>query len=227
MKNVIYLVLTAIAVLNLTSCDDKNKDGEKLLGSWKYEKPYFEFEYAQDSIVIEMYQGKKMAMAVEDVKGMFLGMASEKMGDYFKGIDFISEDQLVVNMAMASGDSNSLHATYKLSGELIEVKLNAEDMKELMGEKADMIPPFSFKYLQTGNQLTVYFDEVYIQTMYATMQDQIISMIIKAMGIDFSTFPPAQAEQMQSAITQSIKTQIAGILDNIDKLRVGFVLQTK
>lgn len=221
MKNVIYLVLTAIAVLNLTSCDDKNKDGEKLLGSWKYEKPYFEFEYAQDSIVIEMYQGKKMAMAVEDVKGMFLGMASEKMGDYFKGIDFISEDQLVVNMAMASGDSNSLHATYKLSGELIEVKLNAEDMKELMGDKGAMIPTISFKYLQTGNQLTVYFDEVYIQTMYATMQDQIVPMIIKAMGVDFSNQP----EQAQTAMIQGIKMQITGILDNIDKLRVGFVLE--
>lgn len=223
MKNVIYLVLTAIAVLNLTSCDDKNKDGEKLLGSWKYEKPYFEFEYAQDSIVIEMYQGKKMAMAVEDVKGMFLGMASEKMGDYFKGIDFISEDQLVVNMAMVSGDSSSLHATYKLSGELIEVKLNAEDMKELMGDKGAMIPTISFKYLQTGNQLTVYFDEVYIQTMYATMQDMIVPMIIKAMGVDFSKLP----EQAQAAMIQGIKMQITGILDNIDKLRVGFVLQTK
>lgn len=221
MKNVIYLVLTAIAVLNLTSCDDKNKDGEKLLGSWKYEKPYFEFEYAQDSIVIEMYQGKKMAMAVEDVKGMFLGMASEKMGDYFKGIDFISEDQLVVNMAMASGDSNSLHATYKLSGELIEVKLNAEDMKELMGDKGAMIPTISFKYLQTGNQLTVYFDEVYIQTMYATMQDQIVPMIIKAMGVDINSLP----EQAQTAMIQGIKVQITGILDNIDKLRVGFVLE--
>lgn len=223
MKNVIYLVLTAIAVLNLTSCDDKNKDGEKLLGSWKYEKPYFEFEYAQDSIVIEMYQGKKMAMAVEDVKGMFLGMASEKMGDYFKGIDFISEDQLVVNMAMASGDSNSLHATYKLSGELIEVKLNAEDMKELMGDKGAMIPTISFKYLQTGNQLTVYFDEVYIQTMYATMQDQIVPMIIKAMGVDINRLP----EQAQTAMIQGIKVQITGILDNIDKLRVGFVLEMK
>lgn len=221
MKNVIYLVLTAIAVLNLTSCEDENKDGEKLLGSWKYEKPYFEFEYAQDSIVIEMYQGKKMAMAVEDVKGMFLGMASEKMGDYFKGIDFISEDQLVVNMAMASGDSSSLHATYKLSGELIQVKLNTEDMKELMGEKADMIPPFSFKYLQTGNQLTVYFDEVYIQTMYATMQKQIVPMIIKAMGVDINRLP----EQAQTAMIQGIKMQITGILDNIDKLRVGFVLE--
>lgn len=223
MKNVIYLVLTAIAVLNLTSCDDKNKDGEKLLGSWKYEKPYFEFEYAQDSIVIEMYQGKKMAMAVEDVKGMFLGMASEKMGDYFKGIDFISEDQLVVNMTMASGDSSSLHATYKLSGELIQVKLSAEDMKELMGEKADMIPPFSFKYLQTGNQLTVYFDEVYIQTMYATMQEQIVPMIIKAMGVDINRLP----EQAQAAMIQGIKMQITGILDNIDKLKVGFVLEMK
>lgn len=221
MKNVIYLVLTAIAVLNLTSCEDENKDGEKLLGSWKYEKPYFEFEYAQDSIVIEMYQGKKMAMAVEDVKGMFLGMASEKMGDYFKGIDFISEDQLVVNMAMASGDSSSLHATYKLSGELIEVKLNAEDMKELMGDKGAMIPTISFKYLQTGNQLTVYFDEVYIQTMYATMQDQIVPMIIKAMGVDINRLP----EQAQTAMIQGIKVQITGILDNIDKLRVGFVLE--
>lgn len=223
MKNVIYLVLTAIAVMNLTSCDDKNKDGEKLLGSWKYEKPYFEFEYAQDSIVIEMYQGKKMAMAVEDVKGMFLGMASEKMGDYFKGIDFISEDQLVVNMTMASGDSSSLHATYKLSGELIQVKLSTEDMKELMGEKADMIPPFSFKYLQTGNQLTVYFDEVYIQTMYATMQEQIVPMIIKAMGVDINRLP----EQAQAAMIQGIKMQITGILDNIDKLKVGFVLEMK
>lgn len=221
MKNVIYLVLTAIAVLNLTSCEDENKDGEKLLGTWKYEKPYFEFEYAQDSIVIEMYQGKKMAMAVEDVKGMFLGMASEKMGDYFKGIDFISEDQVVVNMAMASGDSSSLHATYKLSGELIEVKLNAEDMKELMGDKGAMIPTISFKYLQTGNQLTVYFDEVYIQTMYATMQDQIVPMIIKAMGVDINRLP----EQAQTAMIQGIKVQITGILDNIDKLRVGFVLE--
>lgn len=223
MKNLIYLVLTAIAVLNLTSCEDENKDGEKLLGSWKYEKPYFEFEYAQDSIVIEMYQGKKMALAVEDVKGMFLGMASEKMGDYFKGIDFISEDQLVVNMAMASGGSGTLRAAYKLSGELIEVKLNAEDMKELMGDKGAMIPTISFKYLQTGNQLTVYFDEVYIQTMYATMQKQIVPMIIKAMGVDFSNLP----EQAQAAMIQGIKMQITGILDNIDKLRVGFVLEMK
>lgn len=221
MKNVIYLVLTTIAVLNLTSCDDENKDSQKLLGSWKYEKPYFEFEYAQDSIVIDM-QGKKIPMAVEDVKGMFLGMAGEKMGDYFKGIDFISEDQLVINMAMASGDAGSLHAAYKLSGELIEVKLNAEDMKELIGDKGAMIPTISFKYMQTGNQLTVYFDEVYIQTMYATMQDMIVPMIIQAVVKDFSKLP----EPAQTAMIQSFKTQITGILDNIIKLRVGFVLQS-
>lgn len=223
MKKIIYFVLSAFAVLYLTACDDNDKENLSLIGDWKYEKPYFEFEYTQDSVKIEMYQGKGMAIAVKDLKGMFLGMATEKMGAYFQGIKFETSSQLLINMSLGDGTPQSLHAGYKLSDDVIQATLNAEEMKALMGDKAAMIPAISFKYLQSGNQLTVYFDEAYIQTVYSMMQDQIVPFIISAMGVDFSKVPPAQQEVM----IKGIKGQIATVLDNIVKLRIGFVLSNQ
>lgn len=226
MKRIIYLMFIAATIFSLISCDDKKDENSFLLGKWTYEDPFFEFDYKQDSITIQMYQGKKITLAIEDIKNMFQEMATDKMGAYFKGVDFGTSSELVINMAMSEGIAGSLRANYTTSSDIIQVKLNADDMKQFMGDKAAMIPAISFKYFQKGNTITLYFDETYIQSIYSNtkLQSQIIEMIIKAMGVDFSTMDPDRVESIKAAIEKSIKDQISVILDNIIKLKVGFVL---
>ena len=56
----------------LCACSDNEDEPNSLLGTWQYEQPHFEFEYAQDSIVISMGQYRKMSIAAKDLKTMFL-----------------------------------------------------------------------------------------------------------------------------------------------------------
>lgn len=217
MKKILYLMISVCITGCLCSCNDDNDNKpEALSGTWEYEKPHFEFEYAADTISIEMYQNRKLSIAVSDFKNLFLQMAGEKMAAYFEGISFSSDQQLTINARLQSGSPLQLHAAYEQKDDILQVTLDREEMEQLVGEKAAMIPAISFKYIQKKNKLILYFDQAYIRTVYSMMQPQIVVMVIQMMGIDPSRMP----EGMENLV----KDQINGILDRIILLEVGFQL---
>ncbi len=218
MKKIIYSLCLLFSFFSLTSCDDEGQE-PILTGKWNYTKPYFEFEYAQDSVTINMVN-KKMSIGVDDLKTLFLAMAQEKMGDYFQGITFQENAQLIVHAQMKDEVSLPIHASYTQKDNLLVVVLDAEDMKNLAGEIAGMIPAISFKYVTTNNTLTLYLDQTYIHIIYASMESKIIPLIIQMMGIDF-----AQNPQLEQIIAAAVKDQIANIFENIRYLRIGFELE--
>lgn len=220
MKRTLYYLLAVFTALCVISCDDDEKELPSLTGTWDYTRPYFEFEYASDSIVIEMYQGRKMAVAAEELKETFLRMATDKMQDYFQGIEVVSATNLQVLARMRTEKSFKIGAEYTQTAEFIEVTLNRDDMQQLMGEKAEMIPTVSFRYSLQNETLTLYFDEAYVRTIYAMMENRLVPVIVDRMGIDFSRMP----EGVRQMVIDGVKKQIPLILEKIIRLNIGFVL---
>ena len=124
-------------------------------------------------------------------------------------------------MSMADGSRQFLHADYIQKNDYIGVTLDADDMKVLMGDKAVNIPSISFQYEQHGNELTMYFNKVYIGMLYAQMEDMLIPMVVKMMGVDTDHMP----ENIVNMIIASVKEQISGILNKTTRLDIGFVLK--
>lgn len=199
------------------SCDDNDDKTPDIAGAWNYGTPHFVFEYAQDSVSIIM-QGKKESKSVDDLKSIFLDMATEKMKDYFTGVEFNSGNQMKIKMQMKGGAQSSLKAAYIQTDDVIGVTLDTNDLKQITGTSMQ-IPSISFKYTVNHDQMLMYFDQVYVQTVISMMQDKIIDMIIPMM-VDVSKIPEAALNKMK----ESIKLQIPGILDNIIRLEIGFNL---
>lgn len=220
MKKQFFFFLITMLAVTLCACNDNEDEPHSLTGTWQYEQPHFEFEYAQDSIVISMGQYSKMSIAVKDFKIMFLSMAQEKMGDYFKGITFSDDNTLQVNMSLQDGSSATLGATYKVDERYIEVALNSADLGQLTGGTAPNIPRISFIYEQKGNELLMYFDKTYLKNMVAMMQDQLLAILLPRVieGFDNLTDPVKQM------IIEGFKKQIKMIFDNTLKLELGFIL---
>lgn len=220
MKRTLYYLLAIFTVLCATSCNDDEKELSSLTGDWEYTRPHFEFEYASDSIVFEMYQGRKLAVATEEIKETYLRMATVKMQDYFQGIEVISASEIHIIARMQTGESFKIGAGYNQTAEFIEVSLNRNDMQQLLGENAGMIPAVSFRYTLQNGTLTMYFDEAYVRTIYAMMEPRIVPMIVDNMGIDFSHMP----EGVRQQVIDGVKKQIPLILEQIERLEIGFVL---
>ena len=219
MKNkLIYSLAILLMAFLGVSCDDKD-DTSSIAGAWNYSTPHFIFEYAQDSVSITMAQGKKKSIAVDDLKATFLQMATEKMKDYFTGVEFNSGNQMKIKMQLKDGAQSSLKASYIQAESVIGVELDADDMKELTGTSMQ-IPPLSFKYKVNNDQLLMYFDQVYLHSLVSMMQDKIVDIIIPIMGVDVSQLPESAVNQMK----ESIKSQISVIFNNIIRLEIGFNL---
>lgn len=215
----IYSFAMLCMAFTIISCDEKDDKSPEIAGAWNYSTPHFLFEYAQDSVSITMAQGKKKSIAVDDLKATFLGMATEKMKEYFTGVEFNSGNQMRIKMQMKDGAQSSLNAAYIQSDGVIGVTLDADDLKELTGS-AMQIPSISFKYTVNNDRLLMYFDQVYVQTVVSMMQDKIVDMIIPMMGVDVTQLPESVVNQMK----EGIKTQIPVILDQIIRLEIGFNL---
>lgn len=218
MKKITYLIILTVAAFSFTACDDDNKENEST--KWNYEKPFFEFEYATDTISL----GSTMKISVDELKEKFLAMATSRMKDYFRGIDFYSADTLLIKAQMASGEPLEIHAHYTKNDRYIEVKLSPEDMAELMGEKAGIIPTISFSYFTEGKQMTIYFDEVYVQSLFENIkiQNMLLPMLARIMNPQYDKM----TQQQQQKMLVGLKGGISAILDNIQTLKIGFVLTT-
>lgn len=161
-----------------------------------------------------------MAVATEEVKEIFLRMATVKMQDYFQGIEVISANRMNITAKMQTAQPFKIGADYDQTTEFIEVSLDKKDMQQLVGEKADMIPAVSFRYTLQNETLTMYFDEAYVRTIYAMMENRIVPMIVDNMGIDFEHMP----EGVRQQVIEGVKKQIPLILEKIISLKIGFVL---
>lgn len=217
-KLIYSLVILFIAFMGV-SCNDKDDKAPDIAGAWNYRTPHFIFEYAQDSVSITMAQGKKKSIAVADFKAVFLEMATEKMQDYFTGVEFNPRNQMKIKMQLKGGTQNSLNASYIQTDDVIGVTLDTTDLKQLTGTSMQ-IPAISFKYTVNGDQMLMYFDQVYVQTVVSMMQDKIVDLIIPMMGVDITKLPESVVDQMK----KGIKAQIPLILDNIIRLEIGFNL---
>jgi len=219
MNKIAYLIFLTVATLSLVACDEDNKENSGKV--WNYSKPFFEFEYATDTISLGT-SGHEFKIPVKDLKETFLRMASVKMQDYFRGIDFYSADNLLIKAQRATGEPMEIRAGYLKNDQYIEVRLNAEDMTALMGEKAAMIPAISFKYFEKNEEMTLYFDEVYVQSIFENVQIQhmLLPFIARSLNPQFDQMPATAQQGMLAALKQ----QISGVIDDIQSLKIGFVL---
>ena len=109
MKTLISLFLISFVAFCTISCNDDDKDTPDLANRYgAYEKPHFAFEYASDTIRIGMKPYYEKKIAVTEFKAMFNAMATEKMGAYFKGIQFKENKQLIISARMKDGDVYNL-----------------------------------------------------------------------------------------------------------------------
>lgn len=218
-KITFWMILTAMTA-HLIACEEEWKESSQ--ATWQYHQPYFELEYMADSIHFGSAD-RQMNMSVADLKALFEDMAATKMQDYFKGIDFYTADTLLIKAQRASGEAMNIRASYLKDDRYMEITLNGEDMKALIGENAPTIPTISFQYLQQDGRLTVYLNEVYVQSIFENLQIQnmLLPIIGRALNPQFDRMPP----QAQQAMLAGIKQQISDIIDAIQTLKIGFVLQ--
>lgn len=218
MKKILYVLFGFCMAFCAISCNEEEDNaGDNISGNWNYQSPYFVFEYAQDSISIVMDRGRKTSIAVEEVKNIFLRMAGEKMGDYFKGLTFDADNQLTIKMQMSDQSENTLHATWLKTSEFIQVTLDSTELKKMTNGAVSKIPSISFNYKMDVKGLQMYFDKDYITIIYAMMGDMLMNkVLLPAMGMD-----PAQAPE---AMKQMVEQQIQGILAQIKRLEIGFNL---
>lgn len=218
MNKTICFLFIFLLTLGFAACEDTEKE---FTADWKYEQPYFEFEYATDTVSFGT-AGHSMNYAVKDIKRMFSVMAAEKMQNYFRGIEFYSADSLLIKARTANGIPFGIHAAYQKDARFIELKLNQQEMSSFPGNKAAMIPAISFGYFEQEHQMTLYLSEVYIQTIFENtkIQDMLLPMLAQQLNPGFSMMP----EPARQAMLKGLKDQISSILDNIQTLKVGFIL---
>lgn len=220
MKNkIICLLATLFVAFIIFSCTDDDKGRETLSGKWNYKNPHFALEYEGDSVALNMGPLGYQAMAIEDINHMFPVIAHEKMGEYFKGIDFRAGGEMVIYMEMGNGIADSLKASYRQDGGLIGVTLDVADLERLSGSKIN-IPEISFHCQQDQENLTLYFDKAYVQFISQMMLDKLLDMMLPAIIPNYDKISPMG----QMAMKKSMKEQINGILIKIKKLEVGINL---
>lgn len=221
MKKIIYSTLIIFIALWSVSCDENDENNENetetgIAGNWLYNnKPHFEFEYKTDSVTINMGKGT-ISYDVEYIKTAFTTMATEKMGEYFKGIYFGQDNQLIVKMSLKGGQADTLRASYIQKSNIIQVQLDTNDLKALAGKSMN-IPPISFKFVQNEDNMLIYLDQSYIHTFLSMNLDMMIKMIT---GQDLSTMPDKQAQAMRNMFGK----EIGKVMDQVVKLGIGFNL---
>ncbi len=224
MRRITYLMMLVFTTLHFAACeDDSDTQGahsegqDKMIGDWKYNQPYLEFKYATDTIRFGNF-----AIAEKEMKQLFLEMATEKMGNYFTGIEFVSNQQLLVKARNAAGKPLHIHAGYVKNEKLMEVSLDKDDIAAFMRERAAMIPAISFNYLLSGKELTVYLDKTYVRTLWETapLKNKLSGLLADQMIPGFGEMEPTE----QQKALQGIQMQVSAILNNIQTLKIGFVL---
>lgn len=220
MKTQIVYFLAVLLISTFVSCEDQ-EEVAPVQGQWTYQSPYFIFGYSQDSLSIETMPGQKKSIAVKQIRGMFMGIAAEKMGAYFKGIEFTDPEQLQIQIRMGQREIG-LGANYVQGEDFIQIALDTNDLKMLTQGTAPQIPALSFKYKIENNRLCLYLTRNYIITMVYMMQGTLTDLLVSMIAKDI---PENIRPMVIPKIKASLEKQIPVILDNITELEVGFYLQ--
>lgn len=221
MKRVIFLTISLLAVFCFTACQESTQ-GVDLRKNWQYSAPYFEFDYVSDTVYFGS-GANQMNMAVSDLKGMMQGLAGSKMREYFKGMDIYSLDSLNIKAQLADGEAKSLRAAYFNDAQYIELEFDSKMMSSLMGGAAMMIPTISLQYILQEGNLTIFLNEVYVQSIFENLQIQkmLVPMVARSLNPMFDRMP-APAQQ---AMVAGIQQQLSEIIDDFREMKLGFILK--
>lgn len=222
MKNkLIYFMAVLFTAFTCFSCSDSDNDeNSDLSGSWKYKTAHFTLEYPEENIPLP--DGMKLgdlipnlgeignltAIPVSLINMGLPSFADDKMKEYFKGIEFISDSELKVLYKMG-GEEGSIKAVYKVQKDFIEVTLDKEDLKVISGKDLT-IPKFSLNYDLSNGKLTLFLNKAAIQGMITPLMPMLIQSLL-----------PNTTPQEQAGFIAYVGT----ILAKATKLEIGAVLE--
>ena len=226
MKNKLISLTSILFVLfTVISCSDSNELDPSLQGSWAYKAPYFVFEYSEESI--DMNFGEQtLQFKPEELTTMFKSMAGSKMGEYFTGIQFVSETEMHINMKFKDQTQKTLKATYEIQGSKLGILLDKESLKEITGQELN-IPQLSFDYKIMNNQLTAFLNWSYLKGFLNTpyisgMLDQLFPMLAATLLKDQWQLMPEQARQ---AVINQMKQIFNEVKSKTKNLEIGVVME--
>lgn len=216
-----FLMLSTIFA-SFAACEESDKKSDNLLDntSWTYQAPRVEFEYNGDTLSFSTGDAEYKFTPAQ-LKGMLAGMAGEKMGAYFTGLDFGKQsalgNNLVISMVMDNAPE-TLGARYICDGKYVAVNLDSDDLERISGRRLN-IPVISLNYLfdDSENTLTLYLDKSYI----ALMVGQMLPMLVGSIVDGYEMLP----ESVQTAILEGFRGQIISVLNNTKRLEVGAILK--
>ena len=227
MKNKLTSIISILSLLFvIVSCNDNKEPEPFLQGTWAYKAPYFVFEYSEENIDVN-WGGQTLQFKPEELTTMFKSMAGTKMGEYFVGIQFVSESEMNINMKFKDQTQKTLKATYETEGTKLGILLDKESLKEITGKELN-IPQLSFDYKIINNQLTAYLNWSYLKgflnTPYVSgMLDQLFPTLAATLLKDQWQFMPEQAQQ---AVVNQLKQIFNEVKSKTEDLEIGVVMES-
>ncbi|MEG2366309.1 MAG: hypothetical protein RSB29_06120 [Alistipes sp.] len=215
MKNKITNLLVALfAIFICFSCsDDDNEGSNNLKGVWNYNGVHFVMEFEKEEIPLPKGMTLKTLLETMGLKTDNLGSLGEltsipakmlvtnfseyanvKMGKYFRGLEFTSDYDFLINI-VAKGQNKSVAATYAMGKNALYVELDKESVKQAFGKEV-AIPSLQYDYTLSDNQLVLFTDKTKIET---------IVTLLSVMAGDNAI--PARKEYIMSILKQTKKLE--------------------
>lgn len=217
MKNqfIRFIVVAFVVVLGF-SCSDDDSNISSLSGKWSYTDPYMVFDYEKPTVDFTMGSAGSRSFTPKQVIDYYMVFGGEKMKNYFTGVNFRADNQLMIYMKKANNVQDSLKARYRLSGDLVGISIDTADLRRVSGMR---IPPLeiSFHYSQSGDNMMLYIGKEYLELLVRTQMDMILNMALPQFIPNYDRIPPVG----QAAMKASFKNQINVILENTTRLEVG------
>lgn len=213
-----YLVAVLFAAFVCFSCSDDDDNDTYLDGNYKYSNVHFKFDYAKETITIpdgiippgyEEILGSTTEIPVEAVNELLPAFAHANMKKYFNGIKFDKNGGMEISYNLDEV-AQTLKTTYEIKGSSINVSLESDDFKALLGEIAIPIKYISLNYKLENNQLTIYLNTEYIKTLLSA---------VPAILPTITSLTKEQKEMITSLLTS--------IVPNIQTLEIGAILKAE
>lgn len=188
-------------MITFSACsnDNENVNNVPFQGRWNYSQPHIVFEYSEANIQLP---GMPMAIPSASIASLLSKLAHEKMQAYFKGVDFVTADKLIVSMVKGGVDAD-MPLNYTVKGDHISL-----DIAQLVPEGMPL-KKLDLKYINENNQITLYLENALLQTM---LQQEAMQRVI--------------ASQIPGSMTPEQKLNIVKeIVSKIKKLEIGFIIK--
>ena len=227
MKNkLMYLIAVLFTASVCFSCsdDDNNEDPTDFTGTWEYGEKgdvHFEFKYAEANIsipqgIVDLIPKDNLPEFVKNmdltsipasiVPMLFPGYAKDQMQKYFRGITFLSNQEMEILMTM-KGEPLGVKTTYEIQNNVLKVNIQSDDFKDLTGGKIPtMIQSIDLNYLFEDGKLILYLDTKYIK------------VLLNAAPVMMGN------ATMDETLKKEITDFISELSKNIDTLEIGAIL---